>query len=186
VRAPPSFDQLKRLFRYEPATGKLFWLPRTPDMFRDGRQTAAHSCARWNARYADRQVPDHDNGAGYMTVALSGRPVKVHRVALALHLGRDLVGEVDHINGDRADNTAANLREVTRTENMRNKRRYRNSTSGITGVHYRARDDRWVAHLGRRGKAVHIGQFVTREEAVIARQIAVAAAGFAAFHGRSG
>ena len=45
-----SPDQLIKLLRYDPETGKLFWRPRPVGMFRDGGKTAAHSCAVWNKR----------------------------------------------------------------------------------------------------------------------------------------
>lgn len=41
---PP--DMLRKIVRYEPDTGRFYWLPRTEDMFRDGGHSAAHSCLR--------------------------------------------------------------------------------------------------------------------------------------------
>ena len=63
-----------------------------------------------------------DNGHGYQVVAFNGKKHYVHRlVAGAFVDNPDNLKEVDHINGDRADNRAENLRWTTRTGNMANK-----------------------------------------------------------------
>jgi hypothetical protein len=63
-----------------------------------------------------------DNGHGYQVVAFNGKKHYVHRlVAGAFVDNPDNLPEVDHINGDRADNRAENLRWTTRTGNMANK-----------------------------------------------------------------
>ncbi len=38
---------------------------------------------------------------------------------------------LDHISGDFLDNRISNLREVTHAQNMLNKKKYKNNTSGI-------------------------------------------------------
>src|SRR5438132_455168 len=42
--------------------------------------------------------------------------------------------EVDHIDGDGTNNQDDNLRYVTRTQQMHNRCRNRNNTSGVAGV----------------------------------------------------
>lgn len=66
--------------------------------------------------------------------------------------------EVDHINGDGLDNRRSNLRIVTRTENMRSRKTFRNSKSGFKGVQYNPVNGRWKATL-------NIGTFDRAEEA---------------------
>ena len=62
------------------------------------------------------QLP-HDNGRGYKVIAGE----YVHRIVAELFIHNpDNKSCVDHINGDRSDNRACNLRWVTYSENMYN------------------------------------------------------------------
>lgn len=70
---------------------------------------------------------------------------------------------VDHINGDGLDNRRCNLRESTHALNMRNKRLYRNNTSGFKGV--TRRNGRWRACITCNGRRVRLGSFDTAEAA---------------------
>lgn len=65
---------------------------------------------------------------------------------LLVKLGIDIPEdkEVDHIDRRPLNNTRANLRVVYSYENMRNKNRYKNNTSGRSGVIWRHRDKVWV------------------------------------------
>ncbi len=79
-------------------------------------------------------------------------------------LHREILGagkgvEVDHRDGDGLNNVKANLRAATHAENMGNRRRNANNTSGFKGVS--AKKGRWLARLA--GK--DIGLFDSPEEA---------------------
>ncbi|MCJ7663057.1 MAG: HNH endonuclease [Desulfobacterales bacterium] len=68
---------------------------------------------------------------------------------------------IDHINGNGLDNRRSNLRVVTRSQNMHNQRKQRNSSSRFKGV---CKDgNRWRAAI-----TVPIGVFDTEEEAAVA------------------
>lgn len=72
--------------------------------------------------------------------------------------------EVDHVNGNTLDNTRANLRACTRSQNLHNTRRIaRRSSSRFRGVH---RDGQvWRARLRTDGVRRNLGRFKTEEEA---------------------
>jgi hypothetical protein len=78
--------------------------------------------------------------------------------------GRHPRGEIDHRNGDRADNRIANLRECSRAENARNVTS--RNPSGFKGV--RRDDSRWRASITVNGKRIHLGTFDTAEKAAAA------------------
>lgn len=59
-------------------------------------------------------------GTGYIGVTLCGRRRTVHAIVAETFLGpRPERADVMHINGDRTDNRASNLRYGTRSENLR-------------------------------------------------------------------
>lgn len=78
--------------------------------------------------------------------------------------------EIDHINRNRLDNRKCNLRIVNRSVNSVNKGLYKNNTSGIKGVYYDKRCQKWVARIDVCKKPVHLGKFLNIEEAKSARQ----------------
>lgn len=174
----PNIDisTLRQLLAYDPETGKLTWLPRPREMF----QTNRH-CGVWNARYA-AQPALANTSQGYHRGNVFDQPYKAHRVAWALHHGEWPDGDIDHINGVPSDNRIANLRVVDHQTNMRNLKRRGTNTSGVTGVSWFARHQKWQVRIG----ASHLGYFDTLEAATAARLAAEGEQGFHPNHGRAG
>lgn len=147
-------DEIERLraeASYDPATGVVTWLQRP-------------GAPAWNARCAGRPVGSAD-GNGYLQTGWHGRRTRVHRLAFALHHGRWPVGEVDHINGDRSDNRACNLREATRAQNAANVPARCDSRAGVKGIRFDPRLGRWIAAITAGRRRMHIGVFDTAEAA---------------------
>lgn len=92
--------------------------------------------------------------------------VGMHR-ELAVHWGWDVVGcEVDHIDGCGLNNRRTNLRVVSRSQNIQNSKRRRNSASCRKGVSvYR---NKWAAYIWVDGRNLLLGVFVTVAEAAAA------------------
>jgi hypothetical protein len=174
------------LLRYEPETGKLFWLPRPVTMFLDSARSADISARSWNTRYAGKEAFTAANNHGYLHGTLFGKHEQAHRVVWALSHGEWPAGEIDHIDGDRKNNRLANLRDVTPAENRKNQTRSVKNTSGVTGVHWCTTWNRWIAKVMVNRKTKTIGNFATFEEAVAARAEASRQLGFAAGHGKEG
>ena len=79
--------------------------------------------------------------------------------------------ETDHINGDKLDNRKNNLRIVTRSQNMMNKKRQKNNTSGFKGVSRSKEKKKWYARICYQGKEYFIGSFNNEKEAAKAYNI---------------
>jgi len=120
---------------------------------------------------------------GYKQGRIGGHLHYAHRVIWRMQTG-EVADDVDHINGDRGDNRWANLRNVTRQENMRNRKLGRNNTSGFHGVK-QAYWGAWQAYIWKDCGSVCLGAFSTKEEAIAARKSAEAALGYHPNHGRT-
>ena len=93
-----------------------------------------------------------------------------HRVIMMLCFGHiPENAEIDHINHVRNDNRLCNLRFVTGSENSRNKSVSSRNTTGVTGVYFYKRLQKYVARISVDWKIIHLGYFETLEEAAAAR-----------------
>jgi hypothetical protein len=175
---------LRKLLTYDPDTGLLYWRVRTPDMFTDGKQTAAHNCARWNARFAGTEAFTSVSNKRYKHGRILGKHYFAHRVIWAMANGRWPDNHIDHINGICNDNRICNLRDVTRSVNARNAKKKINNTSGICGVSWHKKNQKWQANITMRGKSVNLGYFENIECATAARKAAEIGNGYTARHGQ--
>ena len=91
--------------------------------------------------------------------------VKMHRYIMNAPQSMD----VDHINHNPLDNRKCNLRICTRSQNLMNTRKRKNTTSKYKGVSYSSsKGDRntkkWAAYINI-GKRITIGRYRTEKEA---------------------
>lgn len=173
-----SADQLRQLLRYNHETGDLFWLNRSREMFDSQRM-----CNTWNARFADKSALTSCQADGYRCGSIFNRKYLAHRVAWALAHKEWPIDQVDHINGNPADNRLVNLRSVSNAENQKNRKRNFNNKTGVIGVHLKS--GRYRAVIQEDGKPHHLGYFLTIEEAAAARKLAEVRIGFHVNHGRA-
>ncbi|CAH0316264.1 hypothetical protein SRABI89_05048 [Pseudomonas koreensis] len=119
-----------------------------------------------------RRIGQFDKN-GYITIAVDRVKHQAHRLAWLYmtgeHPDEDL--HVDHINRIRDDNRWINLRQATPADNCNN-REYGgggNSTgrgaSGIHGVYWDGRKERWHVQMQCRGKYFYGGYHSTLESA---------------------
>ncbi|TCV66301.1 HNH endonuclease [Neorhizobium sp. S3-V5DH] len=176
----PDETTLNQLLVYSPDDGLLFWRQRPRSMF-----SSQQAFSSWNARKAGKEALTCINSAGYKSGILLGKAVLAHRVIWKMVTGYD-PDEIDHISGDRTNNRFINLRDVSKFDNQKNCKLRADNTSGVPGVAWNKRDQRWVAFGRLRGKRISIGTFVERADAIAARQAWQSSVGFHANHGRNG
>lgn len=102
---------------------------------------------------------------GYRYLTLYGTAYAAHRVAWLMMTGAAPKHQIDHINKDQGDNRWANLREATATQNTRNTRSHKGSSSifkGVSLLGYRA-----ASAIGNSGKVKVFGQFAFETDAAI-------------------
>jgi hypothetical protein len=168
---------IRDLLSYDPTTGVLTWRDRPRTFFKSERDWRA-----WNTAYAGKPALTAKHGAGYRHGCILREHVLAHRAAWAVMHGV-WPREIDHINGDRADNRAINLREVSALENRRNSGMHARNKSGVCGVFLKP-NGRWLANILVGGKTKYLGQFATREEATAARSAAERLLGYHPNHGQ--
>lgn len=137
--------RLKELLRYDPETGELV-------------RTKAVS----NAKVGDVAGTPHD---GYIRVRVDGKLYLAHVLAHLYVTGMFPDNEVDHEDGCGSNNRWLNIRQATRIQNMSNRKKPQNNTSGFKGVHYHKRNKKWVAYITSAGKRHHLGCFGSPESA---------------------
>jgi len=98
---------------------------------------------------------------GYAARREKGKVIFMHREIMQPPPG--LI--VDHISGNGFDNTRANMRNVTRRENMYNMGKHVATSSIYKGVHYSKRQRKWHAYITFHQRHYHLGTFDTEEEA---------------------
>lgn len=131
-------ETARRIYRYEPDTGKLIWIDEGINRAKLGTEAG------------------FDNGQGYLQVCLQTKSIKFHRLCWALYYGAWPKKHIDHRNGDKKDNRIENLREATMADNCRNtlQKRAANRYPGV-----RARHGKFAAEIQLNGKKRHLGTF---------------------------
>jgi hypothetical protein len=139
--------ELKTWLSYDQDTGHLTWL----------------KPLRWRGRVAGTR------NRGYIVIWVKGRQWRAHRLVWAMHFGEWPPEQIDHINGDKADNRIANLRLATNKQNQANQGPRRDNTSGMKGVSWCEARRKWKAEIVVQGRYIYLGRFNSRISAFAAR-----------------
>lgn len=180
-KALPCPTLLRQLLRYEPETGRLFWKERPAWMFPLERQEYRRRC--WNTRYAETHALSSLGANGYLNGRLFKRAVLAHRAIWAVVYGRWPRQQIDHIDGDKSNNSLRNLRQVSQADNLRNTKMNCDNKSGHTGVYWVNKTKKWQAQIYS-GRAINLGSFDKFDDAVKARLDAEEKFGFHPNHGK--
>lgn len=174
---------IKELIDYNPETGRCFWKERSCKHFIDGeKHNSATKAKIWNCKYFGKEINGVNEGR-YFRIRLFRKDYKLHRV-IWLYMTGEWPDQVDHIDGDRSNNKWENLRNVNRSQNLRNQKVRSTNTSGVMGVHWYKNLCKWVATIYAENRNIHLGYFSCIAHAVRARKEAEVKYGFHPNHGR--
>lgn len=113
----PPVEYLRECFDYNPETGVLTWKHRPRGHFETTREFI-----NWNRKYDGKRAGRKSFGSRfYRHVSIDGTSYTEHRLIWFYCHGVRPVHEIDHINRCRSDNRICNLRDVTSSENNRNR-----------------------------------------------------------------
>lgn len=161
-----NFDFLFEYLRYNETKGEFTWIKRP------NKNIHLHTRAGTK------------NSAGYRVISLFGKRYLEHRLAWFFVHGEMPKHEIDHINQIRDDNRISNLRQVTRSENQRNKTR-KDSRVDEVGIWWCRRRKRYIAEITLNGKKVYQKSFKDIDEAIQQRKAKALELGFHDNHGKT-
>ncbi len=121
---------------------------------------------RWNkcrVRSFDGRPAGVYRDDGYVYIKVFGRSYKAHRLAWFYHHGRWPSECIDHIDGNGFNNSIANLRECSHSQNMKNVKLRSDNRTGIKGVGLH--QGKYRARIMVDGKALSLGHYNTQSEA---------------------
>jgi hypothetical protein len=150
ARQLPTAEKLRELLHYDPLTGVFTRRVKTGGRY--GADVGA--------------VAGTLTDAGYLKVSVMSYQYRAQRLAWLYMTGEWPAADVDHIDGDRTNNRWANLRDVSRSTNLQNKRAAQsNSKTGLLGACWATRDQRFIARIKADGRYISLGGFDTAEQA---------------------
>lgn len=137
-------ERLRELLSYDPETGLFHW------------------------RISYRRTKTGDRAGafshGYVAIMTDGYLNRAHRLVWLYVHGRWPLNQIDHVNGNRADNRLENLREADSKINGQNKQvAQANNTTGFLGVSFKRKKFR--ARIKVNGRQLALGSFNTPEAA---------------------
>ncbi len=162
-------DKLKSLVHYEPTTGVFIWLVNRRNTRCKGKIAGNNYCK------------------GYRHIKIDQKDYLSHRLAF-LYMTGSIPEFIDHKDHIRSNNIWSNLRAATVLINARNQSLNKNNKSGFNGVSYhkgkKYAKSPWIAYIKLNGIRKHLGSFVTKDEAIAAREAANIEHGFHENHGK--
>lgn len=180
-----THERVRELFDYDSQQGLLIWKERPVEDFKREQDWKS-----WNTRFC---------GKVFGTIKIFGknktRPHKrrygtysgkmhLHYRLVWLYHNKKAPKILDHIDQNPLNDKIENLRPSSPVHNQRNTKMRVNNTSGITGIYWVKRDNKWCSKIMVKGKYTHLGYFTDKQDAIKARKEAELKYDFDPSHGK--
>jgi len=136
-----SQHDLRKHLSYNCDSGEFFWIYSSCNQVKQG------------------SLAGHAHVTGYIYIQVNGERYRAHRLAWLYMHGKFPENNIDHKNGNPADNRICNLREATFSENSMNTKLRSDNSSGIKGVSWNKAKSKWNARITVRGRRRCLGYF---------------------------
>jgi len=145
--------EAKRKYRYCPNSGLFFWKISTSNV-KAGQIAGGFSL-------------------GYIRLYVNKRLVMAHRLAWAFVYGEFPKNQIDHIDGNRANNKIVNLRDVTQEVNLQNQTRAHNQNKlALQNIRKRKDNNKYQVRINKEKRQFYVGEYINIMDAIQARDIA--------------
>lgn len=144
MKSEKDLKEIKSILRYEPLTGKFFWIKRQGSHGNPGEEAG---CLKKD---------------GYISIAFNYKTWKASRLAWYFVYGYIPIKYIDHINGNRSDDRIGNLREADDRLNGQNRKEHRSGR--LVGAYKRA-SGKWASQIQTDNGKIWLGVFDTEQEA---------------------
>ena len=145
-----TYEELHKNLIYSPWTGLFYW------------KINKSKVTIWN-------IAGHKDIYGYITIKINSKLYKAHRLAWFYAYGYMPENIIDHEDRIRHHNWIKNLREASDQCSVRNRGIFKNNTSGVTGVSWAKRRNKWYVQICVNRKYNNLGYFKDFDEAVCTR-----------------
>lgn len=135
------YERLIELLNYDSCTGEFYWIAKR--------------------RGASKSKPAGTiTKNGYRQIMIDNKSYLAHRLAW-LYIYKQLPTlQLDHVNGNKLDNSIKNLREVTALENMQNfVKANKNNKANLLGAFYCTKNGKWFSRISVNNKKKWLGTF---------------------------
>lgn len=145
----PNKDYIFSILSYDPESGQLTWRADRGRVFAGQRAGS----------------PNHSRGKTYIQVKIDGFFYKAHQLAWLFCYGEWPDTNIDHIDGNGANNKICNLRKCTMSQNKANSKIYKNNSSGLKGVFFDKKTKKYRVSIQKDKKRYCLGRFNSLDEA---------------------
>ena len=164
----PSIEYLKECFEIDrDSPNGLKWKDRPLNHF-----ASKMNWVKFKNCFAGRKCGLIRNN--YYSTKMGQRNIYNHRIIYAIYnnvyVDSSLV--IDHIDRNKLNNNPENLRVVSRSENAINSGLSSKNTSGVKGVTWDKRANKWTSRIKLNNKVICLGSFIEKNDAINARILA--------------
>lgn len=163
-----AYNIVKELIDVDFDKGILWWKKRTMKWFMHCK-FPHRDVSKWNSTNMGNLAFNCIDSKGYKYGCIMNNLQRAHQMVYLLYHKR-MPTIIDHMNGDKLDNSIHNIREVSREINMRNTKMFSTNKTGYTGVSWCNRDKVYRATIQINRKTKHLGNFNNKEDAYKARK----------------
>lgn len=130
---------------------KLIYCHKTGEFFKVNDKSGKNISVGWEEAH------------GYKKIYLYGKKYYAHRLAW-LYIYGEWPENIDHIDGNRLNNTIENLRNCNKSINNQNQKQPRSDNkTGYLGVYINSKTGQYIAQIRAYGKNIVLGRYLSPE-----------------------